>query len=69
MCLVFDCVNPARQFKRGTQYNSDDEDPFPEYNPDPDNDSEVTEDDDVGGTGQQPYLPVIPEYVSAADPA
>ena len=57
MCLIFDCVNPARQFKRGTPYNADEGVPFLEY------DGDVTEADEDDEVGLQPYQPVVPECV------
>ena len=33
MCILFDAVNPVRQFKRGTVFNEEEEDPYPKYNP------------------------------------
>jgi hypothetical protein len=53
MCILFDAVNPCRQFKRDATYDDDLEDPFAEY--DPDKEGDVT-DTDVGDT--QPYAPV-----------
>jgi hypothetical protein len=56
MCLIFDCVNPVRQFKRGTVYDESDDHPFPRYSPSPEEDGNVTETDEAGGT--QPYNPI-----------
>ena len=55
MCIIFDAVNPCRQFKRGEVYDEDLEDPFAEYEPNADDDPNVT-DTDVGDT--QPYAPI-----------
>ena len=64
MWLIFDYVNPVRQFKRGALYDPDANSPFPEYDPDPENDADVTEDDGDGeGLDLPPYNPIIPECV------
>jgi hypothetical protein len=63
MCLIFDYINPVRQFKRGTVYDSEDDDaPFPEYRPDPEQDPDVVEtdwevDDDDNPVVLEPYNP------------
>ena len=46
MCVRFDVVNPLMQFKRGSKRNDDPKVPFPRYNPSPEQDPDVTEDDD-----------------------
>ena len=56
MSLIFDIINPVRQFKRGAVYDDNKEDPYAEYNPDPDEDPNVTETDEDGKT--QPYNPI-----------
>src|ERR1700743_459236 len=56
MALIFDAVNPVRQFKRNAKYDDDLEDPYAEYDPDPDGDPNVTKTDEDGDT--QPYSPV-----------
>lgn len=53
MCILFDAVNPLRQFKRGTKYNEDAEDSFPDYTAK--EKGEVTETDERGEL--QPYKP------------
>lgn len=58
-CLLFDLVNPVRQFKRGTTYDSEDEEPFSTY--DNRNQTEVTESDSNGTL--QPYRPRPCMYV------
>ena len=63
MCLIFDCVNPARQFKRGVLYDLDETTPFPNYDPDPERDGNVMEGDEGPHPGLQPYNPAIPECV------
>lgn len=50
MCILFDAVNPLRQFKRDTVFNENDEDPFPDYNPR--KIAEVTESDYEGSLQQ-----------------
>jgi predicted pyridoxine 5'-phosphate oxidase superfamily flavin-nucleotide-binding protein len=57
MCLIFDVVSPARKFKRGTVYEEiDGQDPFADYDTDPEKDPNVTESDDDVAT--QPYIPI-----------
>jgi len=47
MCIRFDVVNPLMQFKRGSERLTDDcNTPFPSYDPTPEEDPNVTEDDD-----------------------
>ena len=58
MCILFDTSNPVRQFKRGTVFDQDDDDPFPDYNPD---DSDFTESDEEGSL--QPYKPAEYRHV------
>ena len=58
MCVIFDCVNPVRQFKRGTTYNPEDKNAFPDYDPSPELDGDVTESDEEADL--QPYNPIIP---------
>lgn len=58
MCVIFDCVNPVRQFKRGTTYNPEDKTAFPDYDPSPELDGNVTESDEEADL--QPYNPIIP---------
>ena len=48
MALVFDVVNPATQFKRNEDYDSDKSEPFANYDPDHERDSDITEDDGDG---------------------
>ena len=67
MCFIFDAVNPARQFKRGEVYDSDEDTPFPDYNPDPENDGEVTETDINDEPGLQPYNPIVPRCVVSTE--
>jgi hypothetical protein len=54
MCIIFDAINPCRRFKRGHVYDGDLEDPFAEYDPNAEDDPDVT-DTDEGET--QPYAP------------
>ena len=61
MCVIFDCVNPVRQFKRGTVYDETDPNTFPEYNPSPELDEDVTESDEEATL--RPYNPKVPLYV------
>ena len=59
MCVIFDVVNPLRQFKRGVQHTEDPNVPFPTYSPSPEEDPDVTETDEAPGLMQ--YEPVLPE--------
>ena len=59
MCILFDAINPLRQFKRGTEFNEDDADPFPVYNPR--DHADLTESDEEGIL--QPYKPSDYTYV------
>jgi len=59
MCVRFDAVNPLMQFKRGVKRNPKAGVPFPRYNPSPEEDPDVTEDDPEVGLEQ--YEPVLPE--------
>lgn len=54
MCIIFDSVNPLRQFKRNSVFNQNDDDPFPLFNPR--KRAEITESDYEGRL--QPYRPV-----------
>ena len=58
MALIFDVVNPVRQFKRDKYYDSDDEpeEAFAIYDPSPESDPNVTEDDER--CDLKPYLPI-----------
>ena len=56
MCIRFDVVNPLMQFKKGTKRSDDD--PFPRYCPNPEQDPNVTEID----ADAQPYEPQLPEW-------
>lgn len=64
MCIIFDAVNPLRQFKRGTVYNKNDNDPFPVY--DPRKRAEVTESDH--DCVLQQYKPLDYSYVRCVHP-
>ena len=57
MALVFNIVNPATHFKWDEDYNSDESEPFANYDPDHEGNSNITE-DDAEGTAK-PYN-VIP---------
>jgi len=59
MCVIFDVVNPLRQFKRGMLHTDDPAVPFPIYDPSPEGDPNVTESDVEPGLMQ--YRPLIPE--------
>ena len=59
MCFIFDAVSPARQFKRGVEFNERGK--FPEYNDRAPGD--VTETDMVGPPGLMPYMPRDSTYV------
>ncbi|KAF9642918.1 hypothetical protein BDM02DRAFT_3132772 [Thelephora ganbajun] len=59
MCILFNVVNPLRQFKKGTVFNKDDDDPYPEYNP---RDSGDVTELDADGT-LQPYKPMDHMYI------
>jgi hypothetical protein len=54
MGLIFDAVNPARQFKRGTVFDPSANHPYPKYNPNSRDDPDVTEYDPEPIL--QPYL-------------
>jgi hypothetical protein len=54
MGLIFDVVNPARQFKRGSDYNDDDDLPYAKHVPNSRDDPNVTESDP--NATRQPYL-------------
>lgn len=57
MCILFDAVNPCRQFKRDAVYDEDLEDPFAEYTPNMEEDEYVTDTDNDDGNAQ-PYAPI-----------
>lgn len=57
MCIIFDAVSPVRVFKKGTEYDDDDDDPFPIY--DSRNDGDLTETDEDGTLSQ--YRPTAYE--------
>ena len=57
-CIIFDVVNPVRQFKRGTV--EDLAVPFPSYDPNPEEDPNVVESDD-GELPLQQYCPYLPD--------
>ena len=61
MGFIFDVINPARQFKRGMEYDEQSDSPYADYDPDPKNDPNVTETDEDATT--QPYNPKIYRYV------
>jgi hypothetical protein len=52
-CILFDAASPLRRFKRGTVFNEDDDDPYPDYHPR--DEAEATETDEEGVL--QPYKP------------
>ena len=58
MCILFDASNPVWQFKCGTVFDQDDDDPFPDYNPD---NSDFMESDEEGSL--QPYKPAEYRHV------
>lgn len=61
MCIRFDVVNPLTQFKRGTSG----EGRFPPYDPNPEEDPNVTENDEDGILRE--YAPMLlPECVSVS---
>lgn len=59
MSLIFDSVIPVRQFQRGVPYDDDakPEDAFAKYDPNPEDDSDVTEDE--GDDDLKPYEPIF----------
>ena len=65
MCILFDAVNPVWQFKRGTVFDEESDDPFPNY--DPKDDSDLTESDEDGHL--QPYKPGVHTYVQSIAPS
>jgi hypothetical protein len=64
MYILFDVVNPLRQFKQGTDFNEDDANPFPVY--DPQNHTDLMESDEEGIL--QPYKPSGYKYVRDVAP-
>jgi len=54
MSLIFDVVNPVRTFKRGAKYDEEAEDPYTDYDPNQEEDPNVTETDEGDA---QPYNP------------
>jgi len=67
MCIRFDVINPLRQFKRGARWDENEDIPFPQYDPSPEQDDDVVEDDDKDG-GLMQYEPVLPpQCVPPAD--
>jgi len=54
-CILFDAVNPLRQFKRGTVFDATMDDAFPARNYRGDPDPDLTESDEDGVC--QPYIP------------
>jgi hypothetical protein len=57
MALIFDAVNPAREFKRDRICDKYSNDRFPEYDPTPESDSDVTDRDEEGNLQQ--YNPIF----------
>lgn len=59
MAIIFDAVNPVRQFQRGVPYNEKarPENAFAKYDPDPKEDPYVTEDE--GDEDLRPYEPIF----------
>ncbi|KAF9787524.1 hypothetical protein BJ322DRAFT_1019924 [Thelephora terrestris] len=59
MAIIFDAVNPVRQFQRGVPYNdrAKPENAFAKYDPDPKEDLYVTEDE--GDEDLKPYEPIF----------
>ena len=53
-CILFDAVNPLRQFKRGAEFDEMSDDPFPDYHPR--DAADVTETDEEGSLQQ--YKPM-----------
>jgi hypothetical protein len=60
MALIFDAVNPARQFKRGEilDEKADADEAFPTYSPSPSTDLNVTEVDEHSDGDLKPYAPI-----------
>ena len=56
MSLIFDVINPVRKFKRGALYDDNKDNPYADYDPNHDEDPNVTETDEDGNT--QPYNPI-----------
>ena len=56
MALIFDLISPVRQFKRDALYDEEKEDPYVDYDPNPEEDENVTETDEDGDL--QPYNPI-----------
>jgi hypothetical protein len=65
MCLIFDAVDPCRKFKRGAAYDPDAEEPFADYEPNYEEDPNVTDTDegDDEKTMAMPYLAIDFKYV------
>ena len=59
MSLIFNPINPVRQFERGVPYdnNAVPKDAFAKYDPDPEQDPNVTE--DKGDEDLKPYEPIF----------
>ena len=59
MSLVFDPVNPVRQFEWDVPYDdkAEPKDAFAKYNPNPEQDPNVTEDE--GDEDLKPYEPIF----------
>jgi hypothetical protein len=53
MCILFDVVSPLHRFKKGTEFNERDNNPYPDYHPQ--EEAEATESDEEGSL--QPYKP------------
>jgi hypothetical protein len=58
MALIFDTVNPVRQYNRDQPYRAGDQYPFATYNPSPEEDPNVTENDSETEP-LNPYEPIV----------
>ena len=63
MCILFDVVNPVRQFKRGTVFDENSDNPFPVYTSDDEEEGNCTESD--ADALLQPYMPGDHTYVQS----
>lgn len=56
MCIIFDYVDPSRKYKRGEKHDDSVDCPFATYDPNPEEDPNVTDTDDNGDALQ--YEPI-----------
>lgn len=58
MALIFDTISPARQYNRDQPYHDSEESRFAVYDPDPEQDNNVTENDSETDP-LNPYEPIV----------